>query len=144
MRKVFADTLYWLATVRPHDPYAGAAQEARRAIGACSIVTTDEVLGEFVTALAKAGPRLRERAVRIVRELLDSTGVKVLGQSRESFLHALERFLERPDKEYSLTDCCSMNAMDTEGITDVLTHDHHFEQEGYRVLIRAVGGNRPR
>ena len=22
-----------------------------------------------------------------------------------------------------------MNAMDAEGITDVLTHDHHFEQE---------------
>ena len=28
-----------------------------------------------------------------------------------------------------------MNAMDAEGITDVLTHDHHFEQEGYKILI---------
>ena len=28
-----------------------------------------------------------------------------------------------------------MNTMDAEGITDVLTHDHHFEQEGFNVLI---------
>ena len=28
-----------------------------------------------------------------------------------------------------------MNAMDAEEIRDVLTHDHHFEQEGYNVLI---------
>jgi hypothetical protein len=44
MRKVFADTLYWVATVRPNDAYAQAAMEARQAIGSCVIVTTDEVL----------------------------------------------------------------------------------------------------
>jgi len=26
--------------------------------------------------------------------------------------------------------------MRDEGITDILTNDHHFEQEGFRVLIR--------
>ena len=44
MRKVFADTLYWIATVKPNDPYEPAAREARQAIGPCLIVTTDEVL----------------------------------------------------------------------------------------------------
>jgi hypothetical protein len=29
-----------------------------------------------------------------------------------------------------------MNAMDAAGIRDVLTNDHHFEQDGYRVLIK--------
>ena len=33
MRKVFADALYWIATVRPNDPYEPAAREARQAIG---------------------------------------------------------------------------------------------------------------
>ena len=37
--------------------------------------------------------------------------------------------------QYSLTDCSSMNVMDAEGIRDVLTHDRHFRQEGYNVLI---------
>ena len=135
MRKVFADTLYWVAIIRPNDPYQRAAKEARQAIGPCIIVTTDEVLCEFATAFAKSGPTLREKVVQIVRELLDNGSVRVMAQSRESFLRALDRFSERPDKEYSLTDCSSMNAMDAEGIRDVLTNDHHFEQEGYNVLI---------
>ncbi len=135
MRKVFADTLYWVAIVKPNDPYASAAKAAHQAIQPCIIVTTDEVLYEFVTALAR-GATLRARAVQIVRRLLDQANVKVIMQSRSSFLRALERFAARPDKEYSLTDCSSMNAMDAEGIRDVLTNDHHFEQEGYNILIR--------
>jgi len=135
MHKVFADTLYWVAIVKPGDPYESAAKEARKAIGPCIVVTTDEVLYEFVTALAR-GATLREKAVQIVRQLLNQANVKVVMQSRSSFLRALDRFASRPDKEYSLTDCSSMNAMDAEGIRDVLTHDHHFEQEGYNMLIR--------
>ncbi len=135
MRKVFADTLYWIATVKPTDPYGPAAREARRAIGPCLLVTTDEVLAEFVTAFSKSGSNMRARAVRTARDILDSAAVTVIAQSRQSFLRALDRFSQRPDKEYSLTDCSSMNAMDAEGITDVLTHDHHFEQEGYKILI---------
>ncbi len=138
MRKVFADTLFWIAIIKPGDPYGAAAREARDAIGACVVVTTDEVLGEFVTAFSKWGPRFRFRAAQTVRDLFGNPNVKVLMQSRESFLHALERFSSRPDKDYSLTDCSSMNAMDAEGVRDVLTHDHHFEQEGYNVLIRSV------
>ena len=136
MRKVFADTLYWIATVKPDDPYEAAAREARQEVGPCIIVTTDEVLCEFVTAFAKSGPWLREKVVQIVKELLGSATVKVLAQSRHSFLRALDRFSNRADKEYSLTDCSSMNVMDAEGIQDVLTNDHHFQQEGYNVLIR--------
>jgi predicted nucleic acid-binding protein len=136
MRKVFADTLYWIATVKPNDPYEAAAREARQEVGPCIIVTTDEVLCEFVTAFAKSGPWLREKVVQIAKELLGIATVKVLAQSRHSFLRALDRFSNRPDKEYSLTDCSSMNAMDAEGIQDVLTNDHHFQQEGYNVLIR--------
>jgi predicted nucleic acid-binding protein len=144
VRKVFADTLYWVAMVKRDDAYAPAARIARRAIGPCIIVTTDEVLYEFVTALAKGGPTLRQKGVRIARRLLEDPNVKVIAQSRDSFLRALDRFSRRPDKGYSLTDCSSMNAMDAEGITEVLTHDHHFEQEGYQVLIRSTarGGAR--
>jgi uncharacterized protein len=140
MRKVFADTLYWIATVKPNDPYEAVARAARQAVGPCMIVTTDDVLYEFVTAFAKSGTMLRQKVVRIVQELLDSPSVIVLAQSRESFLRALDRFSNRPDKQYSLTDCSSMNVMDTEGIQDVLTNDHHFQQEGFNILIRSASG----
>jgi predicted nucleic acid-binding protein len=42
---------------------------------------------------------------------------------------------QRPDKAYSLTDCISMQVMRREGLTEVLTNDHHFIQEGFRVLF---------
>jgi uncharacterized protein len=137
MRKVFADALYWIATVKPNDSYQRAAREARQAVGSCILVTTDEVLGEFVTAFSNRGSNMRSRAVRTVRNILDSPDVQVVMQSRHSFLRALDRFSNRPDKQYSLTDCSSMNVMDAEGIQDVLTNDHHFQQEGFNVLIRS-------
>jgi len=33
---------------------------------------------------------------------------------------------DRPNKAYSLTDCLSMQVMRQEGLTKVLTNDHHF------------------
>jgi predicted nucleic acid-binding protein len=57
-------------------------------------------------------------------------------QSREGFLEGLALYEARPDKAYSLADCISMQTMRREGLTEVLTNDRHFEQEGFRALFR--------
>ena len=62
--------------------------------------------------------------------------IRVIPQSRESFLAGLQLYRARPDKGYSLVDCISMQTMRKEGLTEVLTNDRHFEQEGFRVLFR--------
>ena len=54
---------------------------------------------------------------------------------RGRYVHALALYQARPDKHYSLTDCVSMQAMRREGLTDVLTNDHHFTQEGFHILF---------
>jgi len=41
----------------------------------------------------------------------------------------------RLDKGYSLTDCRSMLAMKSLGVSDVLSNDRHFAQEGFNVLF---------
>ena len=41
----------------------------------------------------------------------------------------------RLDKGYSLTDCMSMVLCHEQGISDVLKHDRHFEQEGFAILL---------
>jgi predicted nucleic acid-binding protein len=51
-------------------------------------------------------------------------------------LSGFELYVARPDKGYSLTDCISMQTMRRDGLTDVLTNDRHFEQEGFRALFR--------
>ena len=135
MKSVFVDTLYWVAIVRPHDSWKEAAETARQSIGEAILVTTDEVLSEFLAAMSGGGAEIRRRAVATVRQILASPQVTVIPQSRQSFTAALDLYADREDKAYSLTDCISMNAMRSLGIGEVLSNDHHFEQEGFGVLI---------
>lgn len=60
----------------------------------------------------------------------------MIPQTRASFLSGMALYGQRPDKRYSLTDCISMQTMRSEGITEVLTNDRHFEQEGFQALFR--------
>ena len=136
MTPVFADTVYWIATALPNDQWRAAAREARRRLGPVALVTTDEVLAEFLAALSRGGPRVRSAAARTVRAILSGPTVRVIPQSRSSFTRALDRYEARGDKEYSLRDCVSMNVMEAESITQILTNDHHFEQEGFTVLMK--------
>lgn len=136
MKKVFIDTLYWIAIVNPNDSWEKAAKQAKDTLGDVLMITTDEVLTEFLTALSKSGEYLRKQAACFVRAILRNANVRVIPQSRESFIKGLSFYEQRADKKYSLTDCISMNVMKAESISDVLTHDHHFSQEGYNVLIQ--------
>jgi predicted nucleic acid-binding protein len=139
MKAVFADSLYWIAIARPGDPWSTDALRAKADLGEVRIVTTDEVLTEFLTALSGGGPKLRQQAASIVREIIANPNVRVIPQSRDSFLDGLKLYELRADKEYSLIDCISMNAMRSESIAEILTNDHHFEQEGFAVLIKERG-----
>lgn len=136
MRAVFADTVYWGAILHPQDQYRSEALRAREALGETHVVTTDEVLIELLNGLAERGPRLRTVAASAVSRILEEEGVTVHPQTRESFLAGLRLYEKRLDKGYSLVDCVSMNTMRRAGITDVLTSDYHFAQEGFKVLFR--------
>ena len=100
-----------------------------------TVVTSDEVLTEFLAFCASDGT-LRGVAGRAVSGLLNSPDIHVIPQSRDSFMAGLALYNSRPDKGYSLTDCISMQTMRREGLTDVLTNDRHFEQEGFRAIFR--------
>ena len=56
-------------------------------------------------------------------------------QTHDGFLTALELYEQRLDKQYSMTDCISMQAMRSLGVTEVLTHDEHFTQAGFQILF---------
>ncbi len=135
MTTVFADTLYWLAVIRPNDQWKDSARRAKSLLGNVLLLTTDEVLIEFLNALRDGGENVRRQAAKMVRAILINPNVRVLAKSRDSFLHGVELYEQRPDKEYSLTDCISMNVMRSESVSKILTSDHHFEQEGFEVLI---------
>ncbi len=135
MRLVFADTLYRGAILHPHDQYRAQVIRARESLGEIRLVTTDEVLAELLDGLAQRGRHLREAAARAVRKILGDRRVTVHAQSRESFLAGLRLYEQRYDKGYSLVDCISMT-MRRQRILEVLTNDHHFIQEGFRVVFQ--------
>ncbi len=135
MKLVFADTVYWIAIFLPGDPWANAA--AAVSLEDARLITTEEVLAEFLTGVSAHGERTRRLACDSAREILGDPDIEVVAQSHESFLGGLALYEKRPDKQYSLTDCISMNVMKRQGIREVLTQDRHFEQEGLIRLLKA-------
>jgi uncharacterized protein len=135
MSKVFADTLYWIAITNRKDQWHQAAEKATRSLSGCHLVTTHEVLTEVLNALCEGGRVFRQEAVLLVRDLHGDPAVTVHPQTRDSFFTGLTLYEARPDKGYSLTDCISMLVMRQEGITEILTHDNHFTQEGFTILL---------
>jgi predicted nucleic acid-binding protein len=136
MTALFADTFYGIALVDSADSARRRALALTSERADSPIVTTDEVLAEFLTFFATAPEPMRRKAVTNAQRVLEAPAVQVVPQSRESFLSGMALYGARPDKGYSLTDCTSMQTMRKKGLTEVLTNDRHFEQEGFRALFR--------
>lgn len=135
MKLVFADTNYWVALINPNDQWRGRAHSAQALLRDVRLVTTDVILLEVLNFFAEHGEEARFRAVTATEEILANPDTEVVRHSHEGFLTGLAFYKARTDRGYSLTDCISMNAMRERSISEVLTHDHHFEQEGFTLLL---------
>ena len=137
MRIVFIDSLYLVALVMDRDQWYWAATQARNELGdGVRLVTTYEVLNEFLAGVSRGGAEVRQAAVETTHTILASDNISVIAPSSELFTGGLNLYEQRLDKRYSLTDCVSMAVMRELGITEVLTHDRDFENEGFVRLIR--------
>lgn len=135
MPEIFADSFYWIALANPTDASHRTALEFSQTSSHSLLVTTDEVLSEFLNYFSAAGERKRRVVGEMVEETMNHSRIIVLPQTRDSLLSGLVLYKARSDKAYSLTDCISMNTMRERNITEVLTHDQHFAQEGFTVLL---------
>lgn len=84
---------------------------------------------------SKRGRDARLVAVKLVDALRADPRATIIHQTPELFFAGVDLYRRRLDKGYSLTDCMSMALCREQGIADVLTHDRHFEQEGFTVLL---------
>ena len=134
-RTLFADTFYWIALLNPRDAFHSAALAYGRTLGSTRHVTTDLVLAEVLNHFSGAGPYWRGKAAAHVRNLTSDPDVDILPTSPADFIAALALYETRPDKSYSLTDCRSMLAVRSLGLSEVLTSDLHFTQEGFTILF---------
>jgi uncharacterized protein len=134
MSLTFVDTLYFIASINPRDQWHPKALQVGATLKG-DLVTTEAVLIELLNFFCAYGPEMRAKSAAVVYDALDLPGVQVIEQTRDSFLSALSLFNARQDKGYSLTDCMSMNTMRELQIADGLSHDHHFTQEGFNMLL---------
>jgi hypothetical protein len=133
MSPCFADTFYFLAMLNPKDeayPRATALTASLRR----PLVTTTWVLTEVADALAHTRDRLLFPV--FLSSLRADSRATVVPTSDDLFGRGVALYSARPDKQWSLTDCISFTLMRQLGIEEALTADHHFEQAGFRAMLR--------
>ncbi len=134
MNPRFVDAVYLIALVNPKDQWHLRAVAFEAATSDQTLITTEDVLAEFLTFYAKSGEFMRRTVSEFVREILLDARIKVTVRKQTTFIEALELYESRLDKGYSLTDRISMNVCNEIGINEILTSDKHFAQEGFTVL----------
>ena len=128
MRTVFADTFYYFAFVNERDPAHWKAVDF-----------TQNFTGRLLTEVADgwSNPKGWRSYFKVLLSALRSNPtVSIVPFSQELFDAGIERYIDRPDKEWSLTDCISFIVMERGGLTEGLTGDHHFEQAGFVAVLK--------
>lgn len=128
----FADTSFYQALLNPNDKWHDTAFDIAAAYRG-NVVTSEYVLCEL-GALMSHG-HLRQLFIELVKSLESAPCVEIMHGSHHLFESGLSLFVERPDKNWSLTDCVSFALMRERNITDALTCDRHFEQAGFRAML---------
>lgn len=132
MRKVFAGSLYFFARLNVRDRFHNKAIQFSPRPEA-TIVTTAWILTEVADGLADT--RSRKAFVNLLEILQTAPDVEIIAPSPQLFERGIRLYADRPDKDWSLTDCISFVVMEENGISEALTADRHFEQAGFRMLL---------
>src|SRR5947209_42261 len=103
MRRLFADSFYFIALLDRADQWHRRVQIGAARLKDVPIVTTEEGLVEVLAALS-IGRERRRIAVAAVHDLMSDPLAEVVPQSHASFMSGIQLYASRRDKEYSLTD----------------------------------------
>jgi hypothetical protein len=133
MKSVFADTSYYIALTNPRDQFSKQALHWTAGFDG-AFVTTAWVLTELANTLSR-GPN-RRLFLDMYDDLTSDDRVNVVPPTHEMLERGFALYGERLDKEWSLTDCISFVVMHDHQLTEAATADHHFEQAGFRALLK--------
>jgi predicted nucleic acid-binding protein len=137
-RIVFVDSAYLIALAAADDQHHNEALVLAEKFDRDDVrfAITRAVFLEIGSALSKR--HLRRAACEIFEEMESDARVKLIELEPPVLEAAQALFCGRADKEWSLTDCISFVVMKEWRISDALTTDVHFEQAGFRALLRKI------
>ena len=96
--------------------------------------THSYVLAELII-LCQARGASRQHSLHFARTISNHPEVMIVWVDQDLHNRAMDLLEKRLDKGYSLADAVSFVIMRDKGITDALTMDRHFQQEGFRALL---------
>jgi uncharacterized protein len=132
----FIDSSYAIALAASSDQLHPRALELADELQKAprQLVTTRAVLFEVGNALSKQ--RYRGAGAQLLASVETDPTIQIVEIGRETYRSALAFFISRPDKDWGLTDCLSFEIMRDRGIKEALSADSHFEQAGFRALLK--------
>jgi hypothetical protein len=133
MTACFADTFFFIALLFENDESHAQAQAMAAALPG-QLYTSAWVLTEVADALATPGRR--QKFLPLLQLLGANPLVIIVPPDAAVFDRGVELYDQRPDKNWSLTDCISFVIMEQYKLSDALTGDHHFEQAGFNILLK--------
>ncbi len=135
MPTVLVDTAAWIALVNTRDELHNRAEQAIAELrrGNVTLLTTEFVLLEVANALCTSA--WRAKAVKLIDGFRALPDLRIIPADTILLAEGWELYRNRPDKEWSLTDCTSIVVMQKEHIEQVFTLDHHFKQAGFVTLL---------
>jgi predicted nucleic acid-binding protein len=136
MSEVFLDTSFTIALSSVTDQNHLQAVKLANQIEAdgTRLVTTQAILLEIGNSLSKQ--KFRAAAIQLLESIETDPNVEVVLLTNDLYKLAFNLFKQREDKEWGLVDCLSFVVMQDRKISDALTTDTHFQQAGFRALLR--------
>ncbi len=140
-RRFFLDTAYVQALVNRRDRYHRAARSLLRDLRTASAVwVTEAVLVEIGNALSRDH---RSEAAAFIDYCYTTSNINVVPVDTTLLRRALDLYRDRADKTWGVTDCLSFVVMQDHGLIEALTTDDHFQQAGFRALLREEAEGTP-
>ena len=132
----FLDTSYAIALSSPADDYHKKALIIAKELKASKtpLTTTRAIILEIGNALSK--PKHRSKSIKLLSSLENDKTVTIVPMSETLYQKGFQLYCQRKDKNWGIVDCISFIVMTEHGITEALTTDIHFQQAGFRALLK--------
>ena len=136
MKPIFVDTSALIAIGNMRDSFHSLAVRLRNELKQFgnSFITTNAILLEFGNAFSQVN--LRPTAVKMIEAVRYSSKWKCVCTDETLVERGFQKFKQIKDKEWGLVDCISMLVSEDNEITEIFTTDHHFEQAGFKILLK--------
>lgn len=134
-KRAFVDTACWIGLLSKSDQLHLSAKRLYEKLfkDGYFFATTSAVINEAANSLSE--PKYRRNVTEFYKRLMASPRVEIVFVDEVLWSKGWELYEKYSDKRWSLTDCISMAVMKERSLVEILTHDEHFRQAGFKILL---------